>query len=106
MHKKTNVFFFPLFILRIHFHYRRIFLDAFIGTPNELAMDFNEQILCWTDGGAEMTQRNPKISPKIECVNLDGGNRQPVVEFENDQNKPYGITLTKNHVYWTDWKEK
>ena len=67
-------------------------------------MDFAEEQLCWSDGGAKMTSKRPKIPPKIECMDLNGGNRRPVINFDENQH-PYGVTLTKNHVYWTDWKK-
>ena len=52
-----------------------------------------------------MTSKRPKIPPKIECMDLNGGNRRPVINFDENQH-PYGVTLTKNHVYWTDWKKQ
>ena len=39
------------------FENRQIFIDAMIGMPNALAMDFEEHQLCWTDGGAKMTSK-------------------------------------------------
>ena len=40
-----------------NFENRQIFIDAMIGMPNALAMDFEDHQLCWTDGGAKMTSK-------------------------------------------------
>ena len=37
-----------------------------------------------------------------ECVDLTGTHRRPILELDKFS-RPYGITLTQNHVFWTDW---
>lgn len=32
-----------------------------------------------------------------------GSNRRPVIELKNSF--PYGLALTNDYVYWTDWKK-
>ena len=39
-----------------------------------------------------------------ECINTNGQNRRPIVELKSGKESPYGLTLTPNTVYWTDWK--
>ena len=81
---------------------RKILVDALVGMPNALALDFENRQLCWTDGGAKQTILRPEITPKIECINLDGSNRNPMIELQSGS-KPYGITLSAKQVFWTDW---
>ncbi len=42
-----------------------------------------------------------------ECLSLRGDSlRRPLVTLENlAASLPYGIALTKENVYWTDWKK-
>ena len=81
---------------------RKIMVDASVGMPNALAMDFDKRQLCWTDGGTKRTMTKPEIKPKIECINLDGSNRKPIVELQVGS-KPYGISISDKQVFWTDW---
>ena len=43
-------------------------VDAFLGMPNGLTIDFEEGLLCWTDGGAAMTQSRPAVTPKVNAL--------------------------------------
>ena len=44
---------------------RRIFVDAYMGMPNALAMDFQNYQLCWTDAGLRKSTLSPEIKPKV-----------------------------------------
>eukprot|EP00095_Tigriopus_kingsejongensis_P011902 maker-scaffold111_size354240-snap-gene-1.11 protein:Tk11902 transcript:maker-scaffold111_size354240-snap-gene-1.11-mRNA-1 annotation:"low-density lipoprotein receptor-related protein 6-like" len=78
-------------------------VDSLIGRPNSLAVDAEKYQICWTDGGSPLMPGRAEVFPKIECMEMYGGSsRRPVVQLENSA--PYGLTLTKSHVYWTDWK--
>ena len=46
----------------------------------------------------------PAVIPKIECSDFDGGARRPIVELERGAWTPYGIALTRNYIFWSDWK--
>ena len=41
---------------------RSVLIDAFLGMPNGLTIDFDQGLLCWTDGGAAMTKIRQGIS--------------------------------------------
>ena len=45
---------------------RAVIVDAFLGMPNGLTIDFEEGLLCWTDGGAAVMQNRPAVTPKVE----------------------------------------
>ena len=38
---------------------RAVLVDAFLGMPNGLTIDFEEGLLCWTDGGAAVSRYRP-----------------------------------------------
>ena len=44
------------------------------------------------------------ISLCLACIDLNGSNRRTIVELESGS-KPYGITMAKNNIFWTDWRE-
>lgn len=71
---------------------RRIFLrDPDVYLPNSLAIDWDTNELCYTDAGLH----------KIICVNLDTKERE--VKVDNCK-YPFGLAITNNKYYWTDWK--
>lgn len=45
--------------------YRKVFIDAMVGMPNALAVDFVRHQLCWTDAGAAKSFKKPQITPHI-----------------------------------------
>lgn len=64
-----------------------------LGWPNGLASDTIEHRLYWTDAKKQV----------IESCDYDGKNRR--VMAKNLQH-PYGVSVTRHHVYWTDWKTR
>ena len=83
---------------------RKILVDNMVGMPNALAMDFKNRRLCWTDGGLKRTRTQPEITPKIDCISLDGTRRQTLVELDANA-KPYGLTFSDQKIFWTDWSK-
>ena len=81
---------------------RMSLVDNLVGKPNSLILDFQRYQLCWTDGGSSQRYDRPEVQPKIECMNMNGGGRRPLLTLEKGQ-IPYGIALTPNNVFYTDW---
>jgi sugar lactone lactonase YvrE len=44
---------------------RTTLVDAMLGMPNSLTLDYERNLLCWADGGAKMTMFKAAIGPKI-----------------------------------------
>ena len=42
--------------------------------------------------------------PKVECADFGGGARRPIVELEQGDWMPYGVALTRNYIFWSDWR--
>ncbi|XP_068993611.1 low-density lipoprotein receptor-related protein 4 isoform X1 [Neodiprion pinetum] len=61
--------------------------------PNGLAVDLIGNKLYWNDAKRSV----------IESAKLDGSNRKVLI---HDVRHPYGLTLTKDFVYWSDWHTK
>ncbi|KAF5302810.1 hypothetical protein FQA39_LY01990 [Lamprigera yunnana] len=73
---------------------REIFLKGEnVKLPNSLVIDFDMERLCYTDAGTK----------KIECVDIDS--RNPYIIADNCT-YPFGITVTNEHIYWSDWVVK
>ncbi|XP_059095776.1 nidogen-like [Tigriopus californicus] len=82
---------------------RIVLVDNMIGMPNSLAVDSVRYQLCWTDGGSPLRFDRAEVPPKIECMDMYGSsNRRPVIVLKDSF--PYGLALTNDYVYWTDWK--
>lgn len=64
-----------------------------MGWPNGLSIDYVTNRIIWVDAMRE----------KIECADLNGDNRQVLV---NDVPHPYGLTVSGEFIYWTDWQTK
>ncbi|XP_078669811.1 low-density lipoprotein receptor-related protein 4-like isoform X3 [Branchiostoma floridae x Branchiostoma belcheri] len=62
--------------------------------PNGLAIDSELGRLFWVDAGLKT----------IEFSSLDGTNRQVLIGTQLPH--PFGLTLHKDKVYWTDWQSK
>ena len=45
------------------------------------------------------------MRPLAECVSIHGGGRQRLVQLEDGTGLPYGVAVTPNYVFWTDWKK-
>ena len=91
---------------RHEWYYKTLFLSLFkikfFFSEKCFLVDFDKRQLCWTDGGTQRTMTKLEIKPKIECINMDGSNRKPIVELRAGS-KPYGISLSDKQVFWTDW---
>ncbi|OWF40727.1 low-density lipoprotein receptor-related protein 4-like isoform X2 [Mizuhopecten yessoensis] len=61
-----------------------------LGWPNGLVIDRPTARLIWADARMEV----------IESTDLHGQNRRVLV---SKINHPYGLTVSGNHLYWTDW---
>lgn len=61
--------------------------------PNGLAVDKVTSYLYWTDAKLH----------HIKKSDFDGNFQQIVIDFRNEEH-PYGITVTRSKIYWTDWK--
>lgn len=58
--------------------------------PNSLAIDFELERLCYADAGTK----------SIECLDIDSRYKQTIA---TNCTYPFGITVTNEHIYWTDW---
>ncbi|XP_071103874.1 low-density lipoprotein receptor-related protein 2-like [Haliotis cracherodii] len=61
-----------------------------MGWPNALAIDYDMNRLWWADAHLDI----------IESINLDGTNRQTVIEGVPH---PFAMTIFEEIMYWTDW---
>lgn len=68
---------------------RRIIIDKNLAQPSGLAIDYDDQMLYWTDA----------VREKIERSDLNGQNRQVLVSATI---YPFSITVFGNYIYWTD----
>nr|XP_006819580.1 PREDICTED: low-density lipoprotein receptor-related protein 4-like [Saccoglossus kowalevskii] len=62
--------------------------------PNGLAIDHEREKLYWADAGLKT----------IEYSDLDGRNRMMLIGTQLPH--PFGLTLYKDKVFWTDWQSK
>ncbi|XP_046664076.1 nidogen isoform X2 [Homalodisca vitripennis] len=70
---------------------RQLLVSRDVQLPNSLAIDWATDELCWTDAGTK----------KIECLGLESGIRRTVV---SNCSYPFGLTITADKYYWTDWQ--
>ncbi|XP_012271445.1 nidogen-2 isoform X2 [Orussus abietinus] len=71
---------------------RSIFLHGSnVQLPNSLAIDWSTDQLCWADAGTFT----------IHCASIDTRELQLVAK---DLAYPFGLAISQNHYYWTDWK--
>ena len=71
---------------------RRTIVTGSLGWPNGLTIDQTTNLLYWADA---------KLN-KIEVSNLNGGNRR-VIMSSSANIFPFGLTVYKGVLYWTDW---
>ncbi|KAJ8299613.1 hypothetical protein KUTeg_023673 [Tegillarca granosa] len=71
---------------------RIVLVSDNLGWPNGLVVDRPTSRLIWADARMEL----------IECSDLHGNKRRTLV---SSVNHPYGLTVTGNHIYWTDWQK-
>lgn len=65
--------------------------DPAVELPNSLAISQNTGELCFADAGTK----------KVECIDTDSKNVRTVAA---NLTYPFGLTVTADHYYWTDWK--
>lgn len=73
-------------------------VDNLLMTPEGLAIDYKAQKLYWADS------RIGTAGGRIESIDLDGKNRQTVVEKNTMQ--PFGLAVDEEAIYWTDTNNK
>ncbi|XP_012258472.2 nidogen isoform X1 [Athalia rosae] len=70
---------------------RGIFLqNEHVKVPNSLAIDWSTDELCWGDAGLFV----------ISCANIDTRSIRVVA---TELSYPFGLAISQNHYYWTDW---
>ena len=74
---------------------RRTIVTGNLGWPNGLTIDLTTNLLYWADAKLD----------KIEVSNLNGGNRR-VIKSSSEDIHPFGLTVYKSILYWTDWNNK
>ncbi|XP_018362024.1 PREDICTED: nidogen-2 isoform X2 [Trachymyrmex cornetzi] len=71
---------------------RAIFLQGdYVKLPNSLTIDWATDELCWADAGTFT----------ISCIEIDS---KRVTVVANELTYPFGLAISQNHYYWTDWK--
>lgn len=73
---------------------RVVLLNSSLGWPNGLAIDYVAEKLYWGDAKTD----------KIEVINVDGSNRQTLLEDKLPH--IFGFTLLGDYIYWTDWQRR
>ena len=69
---------------------RRVLHNTEIGEPNGITIDYEAQVIYWTDSDRDA----------IEYSNVDGTSRQ---QLQTGLPYPYGITIEGSLVFFTDW---
>uniref|UniRef100_A0A8D8XMX9 Nidogen-1 n=1 Tax=Cacopsylla melanoneura TaxID=428564 RepID=A0A8D8XMX9_9HEMI len=71
---------------------REVFLRApDLKSPNSLAVDFSTDELCWVDADTKT----------LECMAIASRQRRKVY---SNCTYPFGLSITEEKYYWTDWK--
>ncbi|XP_015113339.1 nidogen-2 isoform X5 [Diachasma alloeum] len=71
---------------------REVFLQGeSVKLPNSLAIDWTTDELCWADAGTFT----------ISCTPIDN---KRVHVIEKDLAYPFGLAISADNYYWTDWK--
>lgn len=68
---------------------KRVIIDKNLAQPSGLAIDYDDQMLYWTDA----------VREKIERSDLNGQNREVLISATI---YPFSITVFGNYIYWTD----
>ncbi|KAI5632398.1 low-density lipoprotein receptor domain class A domain-containing protein [Phthorimaea operculella] len=68
---------------------KKAIIDKDLSQPSGLTIDFDENMLYWTDA----------VREKIERSKLDGSDREVLISATI---YPFAITVYKNYIYWTD----
>lgn len=72
---------------------RKTIVEADLGFPNGLAVDYSTKKLYWADA----------LKDRIEVSDLHGRHR---VQLVPEATHPFGLTQFGEHIYWTDWYKK
>ena len=72
--------------------YRSVIHNTDLIWPNALTLDYDTQILYWMDAYLD----------KLESSNVNGLNRRVLSRAYIYH--PFGITLFRGTLYWTDWQ--
>ncbi|XP_017793749.1 PREDICTED: nidogen-2 [Habropoda laboriosa] len=71
---------------------RAIFLQGdYVMLPNSLSIDWATDELCWADAGTFT----------ISCMEIDS---KQINVVANELSYPFGLAISHQHYYWTDWK--
>ena len=62
--------------------------------PNGITIDYDQELIYWVDAD--------NLTRGIEYCDFNGNGR--TVLINEMLLHPFGITLFKDHVYWTDWE--
>lgn len=73
---------------------RSVIVNENIFWPNGLAVDFQNELLYWSDGKLQF----------LAVVDFNGGKRKQIVT--NDMEYPYAVAYFDNKLYWTDWSSR
>uniref|UniRef100_A0A8D8XPZ3 Low-density lipoprotein receptor-related protein 2 n=1 Tax=Cacopsylla melanoneura TaxID=428564 RepID=A0A8D8XPZ3_9HEMI len=68
---------------------KKVIIEKDLSQPSGLAIDFDEEMLYWTDA----------VREKIERSDLAGNNREVLISATI---YPFAITVHRNYIYWTD----
>ena len=84
-------------------------ISSGIGKSEGLALDYENQLLYWTDAGLghiEMASLNCKCDAP-SCTN-ENVCRKIIVTFDNDDktDRPRSIVVSNGWIYWSDWGDK
>ncbi|CAH1786568.1 unnamed protein product [Owenia fusiformis] len=72
---------------------RLVIIRDNLGWPNGLTIDRPTNRIIWADARTEV----------IEVSDLSGANRRVLI---SGTQHPYGLTVSGNWIYWTDWQSK
>jgi len=75
---------------------RTVLVSSGLVWVNSLALDFENRLLYWCDASLD----------QIERVDFQGNNRVLILDLSSDNLHPFGLALTDNVLYWSDWKNK
>lgn len=68
---------------------KKVIVDKNLAQPSGLAIDYDDNMLYWTDA----------VREKIERSDLNGNNRKVLISATI---YPFSITVSGNYIYWTD----
>ena len=75
---------------------RKTLVSSGLVLVNSLSLDFQSKLLYWCDARLG----------KIERVDLQGNNRVLILDLSLDYLHPFGLTLSDDVLYWSDWNSR